>query len=220
MRLKQVAGKDEWFEETWRQRDEIVFPRHVGGNTDGSVSAIPYVAFKQLGVAQIDPRWMHCGVLTFPPTSSRPAFTLITSGLSNAWDDDEPNAAGVSGLGIELRLDNESNAHWMKDVLLRLSAMQLLIGVGRFPGARILGRGDRISVGNDTFGSRSRMAALLATDAIRFQLASGSFDLIQLFAITDAEREFAATRGEDSLVELLRQKTSYPINDIARGSIV
>lgn len=218
--MEQVAEENEWFEETWRHRDEVLYPEHVGGSTDGSISTVPYVAFEQLGVVQVDPRWLHCGALTFPPTSKRAAFTLLTSGLSNAWDDDEPDAAGISGLGIELRLDNETDAHWMKDVLLRLSAMQLLIGAGRFPGARILGRGDRVSVGSETFESGSEMTALLATDVTRFQLASGSFDLLQLFAISEAEKDFAVARGADSLVELLRQKTKYPINDIARRSVV
>ncbi|HSY52644.1 MAG TPA: suppressor of fused domain protein [Thermoanaerobaculia bacterium] len=215
-----MSEDNDWFEDTWRYREKVLYPQEVGGDAGGLITTIPYEAFAQMGFEQIDPRWLHCGVLTFPPTAKRTNFTFLTSGLSNAWDDDRPELKSVSGLGIELRLENASAEHWVKDVMLRLSATQLLIGVGRLSGARLLGDGDRVKVGAEAFGESSAMTALLATKVASLQLPSGTFEMIQLFAITDAEREFAATRGAGPLLGALRESTTYPINDIRRRSIV
>lgn len=211
---------NDWFEETWRYRDEVLYPQVLGRNNNGSIITIPYIAFAQLGVEQVDPRWLHCGVLTFPPAAEGTGFTFVTSGLSNAWDDDGPDSASVSGLGIELRIDTIADEHWATDVLLRLAAMQLLIGAGRFTGARLVADGDRITVGAETFGGRSSMMALLATKDTDLRLPSGGFELIRLFAISDAEREYASTHGAESLVVALREKTTYPVSDLARQSVL
>lgn len=215
-----MAKNNNWFQEAWEQRDNVLYPKALGGNGDGSIITIPHAAFAQMGVEQIDPRWLHCGVLTFPPTAKRDAFTFVTSGLSNAWDDDRPDPKSISGLGLEFRIDSISDEHWIKDVLLRLSAMQLLIGARRLSGARLLGHGDRIRVGAETFGEGSAMTTLLATKVAAFALPSGTFEMIQLFAITDRERELAATRGAEALVAALLERTTYPVNNIARRSAV
>ncbi|HEX2834287.1 MAG TPA: suppressor of fused domain protein [Thermoanaerobaculia bacterium] len=215
-----MATDHDWFEETWRYRDTVLYPEQLGTGSTGTIITIPYIAFAQMGVEQVDPRWLHCGVLMFPPTAARRNFSFVTSGLSTAWDDDEPDAASVSGLGIELRIDTFSEEHWPKDVLLRLSAMQLLVGAGRLAGARLLGHGDRVRVGAETFGGQSTMTSLLATEVADLQLPSGAFKLIQLFAITDAERELATTQGTEALLTPLRETTTYPVNDITRHSIL
>jgi hypothetical protein len=215
-----VKEDSDWFEETWRYRDNVLYPQLFGGVHSGSIVTIPHVAFTQLGVELIDPRWLHCGVLTFPPTPKRTDVVFMTSGLSNAWNDGRPNPSSASGLGIELRLDNASDEYWAKDILLRLSAMQLLIAAGHFGGARLLADGDRVRVGAESFGTGSAMTALLATRVADFELASGTFGIMQLFAISDTERQFAATHGNDALVAALREGTTYPVNDIGRRSVV
>ena len=208
-----------WFEDAWRYRDEVLYREQFGSGSLRTIHPIPYEAFAQLGFDQVDPRWLHCGVLTFPPAGGRPHFTFVTSGLSNAWEDDRPDPESRSGLGIELVIDNASDEHWVKDVLLRLSAAQLLIGAGRYSGARILADGDRIRVGPDTFGEQSVMTGLLATKVTDLQLPSGKFELIRLFAITDAERELAVRDGAESLVAVLGRRTTYPVNDVHRDGV-
>lgn len=210
----------DWFEEAWHYRDCVLYPKILGRNADSSIIAIPHAAFAQMGFEQIDPRWLHCGVLSFPPTAMRDAFTYVTSGLSNAWDDARPDPTSTSGLGLELCVDSASDEYWVKDVLLRLSAMQLLVGSGRLSGVRLLGHGDRIKVGSETFGDGSAMTSLIATKAADLQLSSGKFELIQLFAITDAEREFAAKHGAEALVAMLQENTTFPVNNIMRQGIV
>lgn len=212
--------RDDWFEQAWRYRDEVIYPQLIGSKGDGSIITIPYVAFAQMGAEQVDPRWLHCGVLAFPPAADRRSFTFVTSGLSNAWDDDRPDAESVSGLGIELRMDTVGDDYWAKDVLLRLAAMQLLIGAGRFTGARLIGDGDRVRVGAETFGRGSAMTSLLATRDRRFELPSGTFEVLRLFAISEAEREYAASHGFESLVIALRGETTYPVNDVLRRSVL
>ena len=214
-------GEDtDWFEETWRYRDYVLYPQQFRSNTDGLIITIPSLAFAQLGVEEIDPRWLHCGVLKFRLPGERAGVACVTSGLSNAWDDERPDAESISGLGIELRIDNAADEDWAVDVLLRLAAMQLLIGAGRLPGARLLGHGDRVRVGADTFGNGSSMTSLLATKVVDLQLASGTFQMIRLFAITGAERELGSQRGAEALIAVLRERTSYPVNNIARQSVV
>lgn len=208
-------NEDNWFEEVWHYRDNVVYTAELGGDAPRSIITIPYVAFAQMGAERIDPRWLHCGVLMFHPTATRNAFTFVTTGLSNAWDSRRPDPTSTSGLGFELRIDSSSDEHWAKDVLLRLSAMQLLIGAGRISGARLLRHGDRIKVGDGTFGDQSAMTGLLATKVGDFQLPSGTFEIIQLFAITDAEREF----GAEALMATLRESTTYPVSDISRRSV-
>jgi hypothetical protein len=215
-----VENESKWFEETWRYRDTVLYPDQFGRNAGGSIIPIPYAAFSQMGIDKVDPRWLHCGVLTFPPTTKGMGSTFVTSGLSNAWDEDRPDPASISGLGIELRIDNVSDEHWIKDVLLRLSAMQLLIGAKKLAGARLLANGDRVRIGSATFGEGSAMTSLLATKVADLQLPSGTFQMIQLFAITDPEREYAVMHGADALVAILRETTSYPVNEIARRSAV
>jgi hypothetical protein len=211
---------DTWFEDTWNYRDTVAYPELIGATSDGRISTIPYVAFEQIGAVQVDPRWLHCGVLAFRPPSPTAAFTFVTSGLSNAWDDARPDERSISGLGIELRVDVSREAHWTTDVLLRISAMQLLIGSGRMSGARLLGVGDRMKVGAETFGKNSSVTSLIAADGGQIQLPSGTFTLLQLFAITDAEREHAASHGADALLTILRARTAFPISDVTRASVV
>ena len=219
-RRNEDSEEGDWFHEVWRHRDEDVYPRLLGGSSGGQVFRIPYVAFSQLGAERVDPRWLHCGVLRFAPTADRHGFAFITSGLSNAWDDEQPNAAGVSGLGFELRLDNPTDEPWCKDVMLRLSALQLLVGAGRLPAGRLLEGDDVIIVGAQTFGGSTNMTALLASTIERVSLASGVFRILQLFAITDAEQRHASEHGEYALLSLLREKTAYPMNDVTRASVV
>jgi hypothetical protein len=215
-----MSEHSDWFEESWRYRDEVLYPAQLGGDSTGSINTIPYEAFARMGFDQIDPRWLYCGILTFPPTGGRTQLIFVTSGLSNAWDDDAPDQTSISGLGIELRLDSPTDDFWAKDVLLRLSAMQLLIHVGRIAGARVLDDGDRVLVGEETFGDGSAMTSLLATEVADLRLPTGRFKMIQLFPITDAERQYAGAKGAEALLGALRQNTTYPVSDLRRSSVV
>jgi hypothetical protein len=215
-----VGEKSEWFEDSWRYREEVLYPAEFGGKSNGLIDTIPYEAFAQIGFKHVDPRWLHCGVVAFAPIAKRQSYTFVTSGLSNAWDADGPDSTSISGLGIELRIETMSNEHWAKDVLLRLSATQLLIAAGRMTGARLLSSGDRIRVGAENFGNRSAMTSLLVTKVADLKLPSGTFEMLQLVAITDAEGELAKSQSAEALVALLRDKTGYPISDVGRSSLV
>lgn len=220
-RLRPLNSREQanWFEEVWRYRDEELIPENVGGRSDGRVTTIPYEAFEQLGAHQVDPRWLHCGVLRFPPSRSTAAYSFVTSGLSNAWDAVQPDRASVTGLRIELRVDSESEDDWIVDTLLRLSAMQLLIGAGRFNG-RILAHGDRVRLGAGAFADDSSLTTLVAVKTADMTVESGTFSILHLVGITDAERDFAMTAGVEELLNVLRAKTRFPMTDVARPSVL
>lgn len=214
-----MSDEEDWFERSWTYRDQTLYRDFLGGEPDASIVTIPYVAFEQLGFKKIDPRWLHCGVLKFFPSVSSANFKFVTSGLSNAWDDQTPDSLSESGLGIEFRADSVTDEYWIIDVLLRLSAVQLLVGAGHLQGSRIASDGDRIVVGRNVFGESSVLDSLLATSVAKLRLPSGNFEVLQLFAISSAERDYATRHGHENLRNLLREKTSYPVNDITRSSI-
>ena len=62
------------------------------------------------------------------------------------------------------------------------------------------------------------MTGLLAVKDADLQIPSGSFAVLHLFAITDAERQLAAERGAEVLIERLQEKTSFPVSDTTRPS--
>lgn len=209
----------DWFEEAWLHRERVVYPDYFRSRSDGAIVTIPRIAFAQMGIEQVDPRWLHCGVLKFPRVTNEGAITFVTSGLSNAWDAVRPDPDSPSGLGFELRIDNLGDEHWVVDILLRLSAMQLLIAAGKFKGVRLIAHGDRVRVSNDTFAGTTEMTSLLAVKDADLRLPSGTFELISLFTITDAERQLAMSEGAESLIDLLKAKTAFPVNDVTRRSV-
>jgi hypothetical protein len=151
------------------------------------------------------------------PTSDRHGCAFITSGPSISWDDDQPDVGGVSGLGIDLRIDNPADAHWCKDVMLRLSMRQLLIA-GRMTGGCLLGDGDESSwVRRLRWWFDKKMTALHTSTTERVRLACARFQILQLFAITEAEQQHAERHGADPLLSLLKQKTTFPMNHMTRA---
>ena len=209
-----------WFESAWAAREEESYRRYLGGGSDEKIVPIPYEAFSGLGVTQVDPRWLDCGVLLYRPVETRAVYTRMTSGLSNAWEDAFPNPEGVSGLGIELRIDTVRDEFWALDVLLRLAALQLLIGAGCLPNARLLASGGRVRVASATFGQDSAMVGLLAVSVATLTIPTGRFGVLQLYPVTEAELQFASTEGSDVLLARLREHAAFPVADIHRRSAV
>jgi hypothetical protein len=122
-------------------------------------------------------------------------------------------------LGIELCLQNPIKADWVLDVLLRIAAMEILIGAGFIRNARVLGHGDRIALAASAFGA-SEMTSVVAVKGAEFHLGTGSFFLMLLFPISDAERKHAATYGADDLIGKLKANTAFPVSSTPRKSVV
>jgi len=91
-----------WFEAAWEHREEVVY-RELFGEPEGQGIYVltPAVFERRFGGRGIDPRWLHHGVLVYPPNDRSGSWKYVTSGLSNAWEDDLPNPHDISGLGTE-----------------------------------------------------------------------------------------------------------------------
>lgn len=122
----------QWFERVWEYREETLYPRTFGTGSDGGIFVLTHELFNmRFGEATVDPRWLHHGVLVFPPVHPNTSWRYVSSGLSNAWEDDRPDPSGWSGLGIELVLQTPEKAQWGLNVTLNILAYQLLLAVGR-----------------------------------------------------------------------------------------
>jgi hypothetical protein len=117
--MSSTAGQ-EWFEGVWADREESVFPRLFGPQPRGVFTLSPSIFLETFKQASFDPRWLHYGVFEFRPTSTRSSWLYVTSGMSNAWGDDEPHPDGPSGFGCELEQGGDN-------------LVQILTRVGGFP---------------------------------------------------------------------------------------
>ena len=88
-----------WFEAAWADREENVYPRLFGPESRGNFTLAHSIFLETFRQDSFDPRWLHHGVFDFGPTATRASWLYVTSGMSNAWEDDEPDPAGPSEFG-------------------------------------------------------------------------------------------------------------------------
>jgi len=101
-----MAG-DDWqkqFEAAWADREERLYPI-LFGPMPPNIYPLDFEIFSGMTPAdRIDPCWLTHGVFEIPPNASRPSWLYVSSGLSNAWEDDSLDPDSQSGLGCELTL--------------------------------------------------------------------------------------------------------------------
>ena len=131
-----------WFEQVWAAREEQVYPTFFGPDT-GGIYALDARVFEDFQKGGVDPRWLTHGVLKFAPTLTRGSWLFATSGLSNPWEDEQPDPDGWSGLGCELVIEAAGDFDWALTHLRRLLAFQILLASGCYEGKEPLGIGDR-----------------------------------------------------------------------------
>jgi Suppressor of fused protein (SUFU) len=207
------------YESVRQCRDTEVYQRLMGREPLGPIVTIPRAEFARAGVKDVDPRWLRCGVLTFPPREAATTFTFVTTGLTDAEYGRRRPTRPRAGLGLELRIDTANDEEWAKTALLRVAASQLVIAAGTGGGSHLLAHGDLVRTDTLPCGTVSEMTTFLATAAGHYELPTGPFELISLFAITDTERRFNTLFGLRPLITLLRNHTSYPINDLPRQGV-
>ena len=88
-------------------REERVY-RACFGAAD-AIYPLDAAVFESFGMPEPDARWLTHGVLKFAPNETRDTFVYVTSGLSNAWHDDQPDSEGRSGMGCELVLETRED---------------------------------------------------------------------------------------------------------------
>ena len=213
-----------WFEGDWEFREEKLYPKHFGVR-NGCIYVLDVGIFaSQFKQTTCDPRWLTHGVLEFKPSHKSASWVYGSSGLSNAWEADEPNPSSESRQGCEFVLQTNVQAKWAIFHLKRMVAFQLLLNADRFPGKPPLGIGDRIPLGSVIDGKSSVLTWLLVATSKDFggmqEIPSGHFQFLEFIGITEEEAQFARKNGQDQLYALLEQNGAAPITDAARRSVL
>ena len=218
-----MSDWQKWFEEVWEYREETVYPRLFGPSGRGIFTLSPSI-FADVFKQEFDPRWLHFGVMEFPPTKERDSWLYVTSGMSNAWEDDKPNPDGPSGFGCEVVFETVEQKEWAILRLQYLMAFQILLFHGRYPEREPLSPYDRIPLRNPIAAEPSDICWLILappeTYATRFELASGWVNLFAVFGATEEEAALAREQGGDKLVAILKRHEAFPVTDPKRRSVV
>ena len=214
----------EWFEQAWAFREESVYTALFGPLREGIFVLDAEHFTKVFRQDSFDPRWLTHGVFEFSPTGDRASWLYVSSGLSNAWEAEQPEPDSVSGLGCEFLFQSPAQSRWAIILLQRMVAFQLLLAAGRFPGKGPLAIGDRIPLRCPIDGKDSKLTWVLLTAAADFpgfhQLPSGRFQFIEFVGITEDEAEYARANGNSELLHLLSIQKAWPVTDPGRRTIL
>ncbi|WP_435008662.1 suppressor of fused domain protein [Tundrisphaera lichenicola] len=214
----------DWFEGAWADREENIYPERFGSDQRGIFTLSHDIFLETFQQPSFDPRWLFYGVFEYSPTATRSSWLYVTSGMSNAWEDDEPRADGPSGFGCEFVLETVEQGDWAILRLQHLMAFQILLAHGRYPGRDPIEPYDRIplraSITPESSELRWLILALPVSFDPNFRLSSGWVELYQVFGATEEESAYAREHGGDDLVRLLTQAGEYPVTNPRRKSVV
>lgn len=213
-------------EEVWRIREEEIYPQLFGSVSRGIFPLTMELFAERFRLEEVDPRWLHYGVIEFAPTAERPSWLYVTSGHSNPWDEapDAYNPGGPSGSGIEFIFASTQQGDWAISFLQNMLAFDLLLSAGCFPEGAPLEVGDRIPLRtpiNGIEGCRICNAVLTApyTLPADMTLPSGTVSFMAFTGITDQESAYAREHDSDELVRHLRAAGYCPVTDPERPSL-
>ena len=202
-----MSDKKTLLERAWEEREERLYPALFGAEQRG-IFVAPMTLFTEVfQQKEVDPRWLHFGVIEFAPTTERKTWVYVTSGMSTPWEAEAPQES--SGLGCEFAMESSEQGDWAINQLLKLMVFQILLCHGRFPGKEPLGDYHRLPIGGPIRSEASELTYLMMAPPAwlegKGKLESGRFDFYQVVGITEAEAAFAREKGGDVLVaELAR----------------
>lgn len=213
----------EWFERVWEHREEVLYPSLFGPSSKG---IFPIQAEMLTGVFKqesFDPRWLHYGVFEFASTPARASWLYVTSGMSNDWEAEQPDATTPSGLGCEFVFETTEQSEWAILRLLHLMTFQILLCHGRYPGRKSLSDFDRIPLRGPIRPGHSALTYLMLAPPASFprevRLESGPFDFYQVVGISEAEAAYARSHDGSALLELLVAHDHFPVTDPDRSEV-
>jgi hypothetical protein len=94
MKRNEISSRDseweEWFKPVWAYREDTLYPSLFGAESVGIFPLPAQMLTETFQQPNVDPRWLHYGVFQFAPTPTRKSWLHVTSGMSNAWEDDQP----------------------------------------------------------------------------------------------------------------------------------
>ncbi|MCR9200539.1 MAG: suppressor of fused domain protein [Planctomycetaceae bacterium] len=217
-----MTKTDDWFEDVWEHREERLYPKLFGSVGDAIYPLSPAI-FTDTFRQEFDPRWLHCGVFESPPNSKHASWLYVTSGLSNAWEDDEPDPTSPSGLGCEFVFETSGQARWAIVRMLHVMAFQILLAHGRYPDRDVLELYDRIPLRDSLTPEPSELTWLMVAPPAgtdRFQLDSGEVELLALVGITEGEAQHAREHSGGILLQRLQEADAFPVTNPQRGCII
>ena len=206
-----------FLENAWAEREEHRYPE-LFGNMESTIYPLDDRIFSEVfGRQNVDPRWLHYGVMVSPPNGERSSWVYITSGMSNPWETDEREE--FSGLGVELFLETEREMPGAIRVLLNLMAFNILLSVQHYGDKPMLDFGDRVP-----FKIEPNLTHIVIAKPNnfpeKFELISGQVDLLQVVGITSEEFAFAKEHGSSAILkELDKHAVSFRIQP-ERSSVV
>lgn len=211
-----------WVDKVREYRETVLYPK-LFGHLNG-VSPLPSAYLGRKGEREGCPRhWLSYGILAFEPSAGRESWLYVTSGMSDDFQEDVAEAQS-SGLGCEFVMETRGRCELAIDQLHYLMAQQLLTTLQRGPKRHPLGDFDRLPLleSSGLVGSRLRWLMLgppreLPQEA---SLHSGQFDFYQVTAISDAESDYARSRGGPALLAVLERAGAYPVVDWMRTEVV
>lgn len=217
------AKSDDWFEQVWTHREEVLYPVLFGPMHRGIFPIPADMITKSFKQESFDPRWLHYGVFEFGPTPQRHSWLYVTSGMSNEWQAESPDPAAISGLGCEFVFETTQQAEWAILRTLHAMTFQILLCHGKYPGKEPLSDFDRLPLRESISEEPSALTWLMLAPPSGFardaKLDSGTFDFYQLIGITDGEADYARSHDGQTLVEMLAAHNCFPVTDPSRNEI-
>ena len=214
----------EWFEAAWAQREDDVYASLFGSLGPGIYPLDDHLFNDTFDRPAVDPRWLTIGAFESPPTPSRKNWVYVSSGLSNAWEDKQPDPESWSGLGTELVMQCSQQSPWALTLIRRLIAYQLLLSVGHFKGREPLHFWDRMPVGGPIDARASELRALLFAPSTEFpgvqHLRSGKFEFLQVIGLAESELLYGRQHGYEELHAELVKRGAAPVVDFERDAVL
>ena len=198
-----------FLEEAWEERETTLY-RQIFGDVGTKIFPLNHEVFENVfGCKEIDPTWLHLGVMVSPPSPTRESWVYLTSGMSNPWSSEKKEE--FSGLGIELILESESEMSIGVEILLNLMAFNILLSVQYYGEKPMLDYGDRVPLKIEP--NLTHVVLAEPKDfPTSFELISGQVDIIQVVGITADEFSFAKEHGSLAILEELeKQNISFSI---------
>jgi len=211
----------EWTEDAfraaWDDRESRIYPALFGKPADKGILVPTPEMFAQFRCKELDPRWLHVGTIVHEPTPARGTWVHVTSGLTNAWwDDDEP------GLGAEFVMETPADEPWATTTMTRLACYEILLAHGHYPGREGIVVGDRLPLWDPP--RPTRLSHILVCPPPRgpeaVDTGFGRIELLHMVGITPEERQHAVDHGDESLLARMRGMDWFPATRLDRESCV
>jgi suppressor of fused protein SUFU len=200
-------GDGEAANDDWIEIREAHYEKHFGELTEQVMHST-------------DIKEVHVDIYQFRPTPERDYWTIITGGMSDARQYIPEDLEGQIGSRAEIMMYVREPNGWMFNVLKGLAEMP-------FDDNTYLHWRHTVPNGKPMTAEPSELTNFFflppyfeAEGFDSLELDGEGVDILWLFPITDAERQYAVDNGSEALEELFEKTQIDPVVDEARKSIV